>query len=149
MPIQLEYRPDSVAVIVAGHIVEGFSDGTFVSVSRNENAFTLKVGNDGQPTRSKSPNKSGQIKITLQASSPSNDYLSALAIADEQTSAGAVPVLVRDGSGRTVVAALQAWVQKMPTVEFGKEVSEREWIFESGAVTLNVGGSLEIPAAAS
>ena len=101
----------------------------------------LKIGTDGEGTRSRSRNKSGKIEIVLMQSSASNDYLSSLAIADEASNSGVVPALVKDGSGRSVYAAATTWVQKLPDSDLGKETKERTWILETDEVSIFVGGN--------
>lgn len=137
----LTYDPKQVAMIVGGNIMDGFADGTFIVAERNEQAFNLKVGVDGEGTRAKSNNKSGKVTITLMQSSASNDKLSALAASDELSNTGAVPVMLKDNSGRTLITALTAWVQKYPNSEFGKEVTTRAWVFETDELDIFVGGN--------
>lgn len=135
------FDPKIFSVIVGGKIMSGFADGTFIKVTRHEQAFTLKVGVDGEGARAKSGNRSGTFEITLMNSSYSNDDLSAFALADEVSGTGVVPVLVKDGSGRTVCESTTAWVQKFPDAEFGKEIGERTWIIESDEVIMFLGGN--------
>lgn len=135
------YDPKNLSMIVGGQIMSGFGDGTVVKLSRNQQAFMLKVGVDGEGTRSKSNDKSGKIEITLMQSSASNDVLSAYASADELSNTGAVPILFRDNSGRTLATALTAWVQKLPDTEFAKEVSTRTWVFETDTLEIFIGGN--------
>ena len=130
-----------MACIVGGKIGQGFSDGTFIKVERNEQAFSLKVGVDGEGTRAKSNNKSGKITITLMQSSSFNDVLSAFAAADELSNTGAVPFFLKDNSGRTLVTALTCWVQKYADSEFAKEVSTRTWVLETDDIEVFVGGN--------
>ena len=62
------YDPKQISVIVGGAIISGFADGEFVTTERNEDAFTLNVGADGEGGRVKSNNKSGRITLTLPVS---------------------------------------------------------------------------------
>lgn len=135
------YDPKQVTLIVGGKIVTGFTDGTFIVAERNENMFNLKVGVDGIGTRAKSNNQSGKLTITLHQSSNSNDDLSALASADELSNTGAVPVLMKDSSGRTIVTALTAWIQKYANAEFAKEVANRVWVLETDQLIIFDGGN--------
>lgn len=135
------YDPKQVSVIVGGKIMSGFSDTTFIKASRNEQAWNLKVGVDGEGTRAKSNNLSGKIEITLMQSSQSNDDLSAFAAADELANAGVVPLLINDKSGRTVLQATTAWIQKYSDVEFAKEVSTRTWTLETDQFLIFEGGN--------
>lgn len=141
MPQVFTYDPKNVSVIVGGQTGHGFADGTFVKFGRMEPAFNLKVGVDGEGTRAKSNNKSGFIEITLMQSSSFNDVLSGYAAADELSNTGAVPLLVRDNSGRTLATSLTAWVQKYPDVEEAKEVTTRVWRFETDELDIFIGGN--------
>jgi hypothetical protein len=137
----LQYDPKQVAIIIGGKVMSGFADGTFVTIKRAEKAFNLKIGVDGEGTRSKSNNKSGMIEIVLMQSSASNDDLSALTAADELSNLGAVPCLVNDKSGRTLASCLTGWVQKYPDAGFAKEVETRTWIIETDNLALFIGGN--------
>lgn len=137
----LTYDPKNVSMIVGGKIMHGFGDGTFIKVMRNDQAFNLKVGVDGEGTRAKSNNKSGKFEITLMQSSSSNDVLSSYASADELSSSGVVPVLLRDNNGTTLATSLTGWVQKLPDTELQKEVTTRTWVIESDQVELFIGGN--------
>lgn len=135
------FDPKQFSIIVGGKIISGFADGTFIKITRHEQAFMLKVGVDGEGARAKSGNRSGTFEVSIMNSSASNDDLSAFALADEISGSGVVPVLVRDGSGRTVAEATTAWVQKFPDSEFGKEIGERTWILETDEIVLFIGGN--------
>lgn len=135
------YDPKQVVVIFGGRQVRGYADGTFVEVVRDEDMFSLYVGADGESTRAKSNNKSGSVTVTLQQSSPSNDELSELALADELGNAGVLPLLVKDGSGRALFTAEQAWIQKMADSAFGNETETREWVIRTGELIPFVGGN--------
>jgi Protein of unknown function (DUF3277) len=144
MPGVLQYDPKNVSVIVGGKIMSGFADGTFILAERNEQAFNLKVGVDGEGTRAKSNNLSGKVTITLMQSSSSNDVLSEYAIADQTANAGAVPIEIRDNQGTTVVAALTGWVQKFANMEDAKEVSTRVWVLETDELDMFIGGNKQV-----
>ncbi len=135
------YDPKQVTLIVGGKIISGFSDGTFIKAKRNDQAFALKVGVDGEGTRAKSSNRSGQLEITLMNSSDSNDALNAFALLDETANAGAVPVLLKDGSGRTLASAVTAWVQKLPDWSAAKEAFEIPWVLETDELIFSIGGN--------
>lgn len=135
------YDPKNVSCIIGGKTMHGFADGTFIKFGRKEPAFSLKVGVDSEGTRAKSNNKSGFIEITLMQSSASNDDLSAFGLADELSSTGAVPGLIRDNSGRTLATCLTCWMEKWPDVEEGKEVTTRTWRFETDELDIFIGGN--------
>jgi hypothetical protein len=139
-----QYDPSQVAFNVGGQDTTGFAEGTFIKVARNKEAFTTVVGSDGEVTRVKSVDLSGTITVTLQQSSPSNDYFSSLATADERTSTGAIPLYMKDSNGTTVVKCKVGWVKKKPDSEFSNTNSTREWIFETGNLQYDVGGETQI-----
>lgn len=135
------YNPKEVIITVGGNIISGFADGSFVTVERNEDAFTLQVGTDGEGTRTKTNNRSGRFTFSLMQSSDSNSVLTALALTDEISSAGAVPVMVKDQSGSSLYLAETAWIVKMANSEFTREAGPREWIMETDVLVMEVGGN--------
>ncbi len=135
------YDPSEVAVIVGGAIMQGFADGTFVEVERDEQAYEKVTGADGETSRAKTNNKSGNITITLKQTSPSNDILSGIMIADEADNSGVVPVLIKDRLGNTVFASSAAWVQQMPSSAYSKEIEEREWVLDCAKIDAFVAGN--------
>ena len=134
------YDPKQYSLIVGGHIVGGLADGTFLSVSRNNDTFTLSMGADGEGARAKSNDKSGTFVFTLLQSSLSNDVLSGFHNADELNNGGQVPVLVKDNNGTTILQANTAWVRKPADVELAKEITGREWTIETDNLQMLVGG---------
>lgn len=130
-----------VSIIVGTRPMTGLADGTVVTVRRNEDAFTLQIGADGEGVRSKSNNRSGQIELNLQQGSDDNDFLSELAISDEVANGGVVPILVKDNLGNSLYGAESAWVRKVPDSEFARETGTRTWLFETAQLNVFVGKS--------
>lgn len=135
------YDPKGVSLIIGGHIVQGYADGSFVKVARNNDAYTTKVGADGEPSRTKNNDKSGTVEITILQSSASNDVLSGYALADELNNGGQVPVLVKDNNGTSIYVSESGWVKKIPDADLGKEMGERTWVIECGSLDMFVGGN--------
>lgn len=135
------YDPKQFTMIVGGAIMSGFADDDFVEVERDEDAFSKKVGVDGEVTRAKTNNKAGKITIRLMQSSSSNDELSAFALLDEASNKGVVPVLARDASGRSVFASDSGWVRKFPKATYKKGVNVMEWVIDTGSLDIFEGGN--------
>jgi len=135
------YSPKKVSITVAGVIITGYADGTFVSVERAADAFTKVVGSDGEVGRVHSADRSGKITITLQQTSESNDVLSALQIADETTLTGKFPVVVKDTNGTSLYMAGDAWIMKNPNAEYSNGMSTREWSIECADLVAFAGGN--------
>ncbi len=134
--------PKNVILTVGGYIISGYADGTFVSVERNEDAYTESVGADGEVVRVRSHNRLAQLVVTLQQTSESNSVLSTIAQLDERANAGVVPVLLKEIDGDTVIASGKAWIKKFANVEYGKEVTNREWTLVLSEGEMFVGGNL-------
>lgn len=137
------YDPKQVSVLIGGVPMSGFADGTFVSIERDEDTFSKVVGSDGVTSRAKTNNRNGTLTLTLAQTSPSNDVLEGIALLDENSNTGVVPVMVKDNSGRSIHFSALGWVQKHPTAEFGKEVSNREWTVALADYTPFNGGNAD------
>lgn len=135
------YDPKLVIITMGGVPLGGYADGTFLTVVRDEAKFTKVTGADGETTRAKSNNQSGTATITLLQSSASNDVLSGFAELDDLNNDGVVPFLVKDLSGRTLVAAGEAWIEEEADDEFAKETSDREWTIALGPFQKFTGGN--------
>lgn len=137
-----DYDPRKVTITVGGSIIEGFADGTFVTVSRNNQTWTTASGASGEHARSKSNDRSGTVELTLMQTSASNDVLSAFMQLDESNlNAGKFPFSLTDANGNTLIAAVEMWVQQPPSVEYGKELGDRVWTLEAGDIKMFVGGT--------
>ena len=141
MAVMKNYRAQDVA-LVFGVPITGFAEGSFIKVSRNEEAFKYTPGVGKTGCRSATQNKSGRIEFTLLQSSLSNDYLSGLHNVDQETGDGILPALMKDLSGTSIHAAENAWIVKFPDAEQAVEVTNRVWILECDELLMNVGGNL-------
>lgn len=131
------YDPTEVFVIFNGVIIDGYAPGTFIKVSRNEDVFSFQASNSGGGARSRNPNRSGRIEITLQTGSAANAFLSAFADADEQTGQGVGEFLVQDSATAAAECKAQnAWIVKRPDWERAKETGDVTWILESDDIAI-------------
>ncbi len=135
------YNFGKVAVIFGGRQLTGFADGEAVSVERNEDAWSLLVGADGEATRAKSNNRSGRVTIRLLQTSESNAILNDFAKADDLADAGAQALFIKDNSGNSLYSAEQAWIVKMPAATHGNEAGTREWVLETDNLVINEAGN--------
>lgn len=140
-PRTATYDAGLVVITFGPHVVTGYNDGSFVKASRDEDTFTKRVGADGFGTRVRMRNKGGSVELTLEQTSPSNDFLAATLAADELLGTGVMPLVVKDLNGTTVVAAAEAWIRKSADVEEGKDATSRTWILDTCVLDLFAGGN--------
>ncbi len=136
------YDPNNVQIILGGAPMSGFADGTFVSVSSDENLYNKTVGADGEVSRSRQNNKTATIALTLKQTSSSNDILSGFAALDEASDGGVFPLMIKEiGSGRTLLFTQAAWVEKHPDTAYSKDVEDREWTIATSQMKTFIGGN--------
>ena len=135
------YNPADVTIVVAGVPISGFADGTFINAARDNPSFTNGSGADGEGWRAKSNDKTATVTLTLLQTSEANDLLSALSALDEASGDGVGPLLIKDNSGRTLLAAETCWLEKPADSEFAREVSNREWVVKTDSLNVFVGGN--------
>jgi hypothetical protein len=135
------YDFKSVAVIMGGVQATGLADGDAVTVEMDADAWNLLVGADGEATRSKSNNNAATVTLRLMQTSDMNDILTSYYQADKLANNGKFPLMIKDNSGRSLHVAEQAWVQKLPAVNYGAEAGPREWVIRTGELVSTVGGN--------
>lgn len=135
------YASKKVQVIWGGVALTGFMDDSFVEVDRNSDSFTQLTGADGETARSASADKSGKVTIRLMQTSIANDALSADIALDELTNLNAKSLMIKDGSGRSLHSAKEAWITKPAKTVYGKGIEGREWVFEGGELLMGAAGN--------
>ena len=134
------FDPKEVSVIFGENIIRGFSESQ-VTVTRDNPAWEMVIGADGEATRVKSNDRSGTITITLQQSSPSNDDLSLIANADELSNAGLRPLYIKDNLGTSLFSAVTAYIEHIPEAAYGKTQNDRVWVIKTDNLIANLGGN--------
>ena len=135
------FDPKQVKVRVANVNIVGFSEEK-VTVERANNSWELNVGCDGEATRVKSNYLSGTITLTLQQTSPSNDFLTTV-FYNDQNNDECVRIEITDTSGKSKIIAQKAWVEKMPDATYAKAHSDRQWVFRTNNVGYYLAGNYE------
>lgn len=135
------YDPKLVVVTFAGIQIQGYAAGTFVRVEREVDAYSKEAGSAGDVTRVRSRNRSGSVTVTLQAEAPTNDLLTVRAKLDELSNAGSGALMVKNINGTTICQAKDAWIRKMPNVEYADAANPREWVLDCAELNMTVGGA--------
>lgn len=138
------YAPQDIAITVGGLVIEGYAPDSFISIEQVEDTFSMAQGADGYATRARTSNRNATATITLLASSPSNDVLTAAYNKDVKAGV-AVSFQLVDLNGTTLVRAAKAWVRRLPTVEFGSGADNtREWALDLFEADISVGGATSL-----
>lgn len=141
------YSPEDVVLILSNdkfsHFVSGYTEGVFISVTRTVPHATLQNGADGSNARVVRAVKNCDITLTLMGTSESNDVLSQLLVLDEGSRDGSdtFSLTIKDNTGRTVMSSPQAFIGSNPDIEFGVEVTDRQWTIHAIHLTTHAGGN--------
>lgn len=135
------YNLKEVAIVCGGNLGQGFSDGDAVTVEYDDNIYNTSVGADGEVTRSKSNNRVATITIRLQKTSDFNDVLNNFYQSDRLSDSGVFPFMLKDNKGRELHAAEKCWIEKEPSIAFGKEAGDREWTLKTNELVSTFGGN--------
>lgn len=122
------YNPRKVTVTLGGiHNVSGYSDDSFVSIEPQSSGVAHNIGADGEVVRSIDPNDLYVLKLKLQQTSATNQWLQNQYDKDMQTGRGTFSALIKDLLGGEQFSAGYCWVAKPAKWERGKNQKEREW----------------------
>lgn len=131
------YNPKEINIAFGSHIVTGYAEDSFVTLSPAGDGTTKKVGADGEVTRSISPDRTFSVKVTVDQMSESNSYFQEMYNRDQQTGDAIEPLMVQDMKGGMLFSADEAWIPKPSTRGFGKAAGTREWEIHTGPATLD------------
>lgn len=136
------YNPDEVTCLVGGLLpVEGFVDGTFISINKDMMPFTSVKTADGQMGRLYQSDQTYTITLTLHCGSFSNDVLTKFWQLDEISQRGKFSLLVKDSSGSDLFFSTNTWIEGLPTLTKSASVDTRTWILRSSQAVINIGSN--------
>lgn len=136
------YSPKDVTVTLAGmHSVTGYTDGTFVRITKDLKPFSKVRAMDGEQARMYFDDAGYRVELTLAQSSSSNNVLQMIYNIDTVTHMGKFPLFIKDGRGQTSFLAATAWIEQIPDVTFSTELTDRTWVFGCSDVVLTIGGN--------
>ncbi|MGP1567979.1 MAG: phage structural protein [Peptoanaerobacter stomatis] len=122
----ITYDPLKVNLVIKGVAITGFADGTMIEIEKNEDAIMPYVGTQGEVSIAENADKTGTIKVTLQQTSPSVQYLNTLAKQKGDDAAFPISVINMNTNGVSA-SGTKARVKKMATETIDKEIKEREF----------------------
>lgn len=119
------YDPKKVTIIFDGRVITGLAEDSYVTAESMEDRFMEYVGVKGEVSVSENANKTGEIKITLESTSPSVPMLNAAA----NTGLTSNISIVDMNENGTNAGGTEARVRKPADRTWGKEISELEFTF--------------------
>jgi hypothetical protein len=138
------YCPDIVTVLVAGFIkVDGFVDGTFVQIDKDEMPFSSVRMPDGTVARKHSNSQTYTITITIHSASTANDLFTKLWQLDELTQMGKFPLMIKDQSGTDLLFSTESWIESIPSMIKSNTIDPRTWVIKSAYSVVNIGSNEE------
>lgn len=136
------YSPELVDTIWNGITITGYAEGTFISVEREVDAFSKKVGSLGDVARTRSLNRSGKITITVMDTHPVNDLLAIAIAEDERNGLGFGAFTLKDRSGNAEVRATEAWCMRVPKLERAQTTGHVVYVFEAASIFIKHSGTV-------
>ena len=144
MPTIFNYCPESVNCLIGGIIpVEGFVDGTFISVDKDEMPYSSIRMPDGTVARKKNNSQTYTITITLHNGAETNNLLTKMWQVDELTDKGKFPLLIKDQSGSDLLFSTESWIEGIPSLTKSNAIDSRVWVIKSAYAVINIGGNEE------
>lgn len=129
-------------LVIGGFPINGFQDGSSITIEYDEARMTRQVDIDGKNvTFNKTNNKLGTVTFTLNEGAAGNDFLSALEAAFDNGTGGVAPFFFKDNNGRSVALSDSCTVMTSPGIGGGRESTGRQWVLGTGQMTKFVGGA--------
>lgn len=113
-----------------------------ISIDMDSDRNTMLIGADGSGMHSLHVDRSGKVTVRLLQTSPINSVLQELY--DEQTSQGASAwgqntITVRNVQSGDITTAVQCAFKKKPSLNYRKDGTMLEWVFDSVAIDTVLG----------
>lgn len=136
------YSPEQVVFLLGGAIpLDGYADGTFISINKPNPIFETVVSADGKVSRTQIENPLYTVRLSLSSVASANEILTAISFADKKTGRAKFPLMIKDNMGTSLFYASLAWIEGTPDMVFDTNVSTRDWVFNCIGVTEIVGGN--------
>lgn len=127
------YNSKKIIMSFGTHMVSGYAEDSFVTISPAGDGVTMKQGCDGEIVRSISPNNTYLVKLELLPYSPTVSWLQNMHNKDLQDGSGCFPITIKDLTGGMLFNSETAWVTKPAERGYGKEASNRSWEIQTAS----------------
>lgn len=132
MSLYKEYSAKAVNISWNSVPFVGLDENTFLRLTRHSDIRSRVVGAQGDVALTKYADRTGTIEITLMQTSPTNDVLSAIMVAQEAVDFEGTQVsnfIITDPSGSVMATGINAWLEKAPEISLGKDQNPKTWTF--------------------
>ncbi len=137
-----DYRPKDIIIIFYYVPIVGYAPDSFVTIEADEPRWRHESGIYGETCRWINNNYNGTITLELVQSSPSNTFLSAVAILDQTLPGiGLSPIFIADLNGSSLAMSPEAWVEQISSRTFGKESGTVRWVIHATKLEFVSGGN--------
>ena len=138
------YLPEEVYVVIAGVLnAEGFAEGSFINITKDEMPYRSRTTADGQVIRIYRNSQTYTVDLTFHIGSISNDFLTKLWQLDEITQKAKFPLLIKDGSGSDLFFSATSWIEGLPSLTKSTGVDTRTWRIKCSSAVINYGNNGE------
>lgn len=135
------YSPDSVNCLAFGIPLDGFADGTFITIGKDKVPYGSTETADGQVARLYTNSQTYTISLTFHRGSTSNDILTKLWQLDEISQVGKFPLFIKDLSGTDLFFSTNTWIEGVPNMVQSTNFDTRTWILRSSQAVINIGSN--------
>lgn len=136
------YIPEDVHVVIAGILsAEGFVDGSFINITKDDGPYRSRTTADGKTVRIYRNSQTYTVDLTFHIGSTSNDFLTKLWQLDEVTQRGKFPILIKDGSGTDLFFSATSWIEGLPSLTKSASVDTRTWRIKCSSAGVNFGNN--------
>lgn len=136
------YIPEEVYVVIAGILnAEGFAEGSFINIVKDEMPYRSRTTSDGQTVRIYRNNQTYTVELTFHIGSASNDFLTKLWQLDEISQRGKFPLFIKDGNGSDLFFSATSWIEGLPTLNKSTNVDTRTWRIKCSSAVINFGSN--------
>lgn len=135
------YCPEDVNCLAFGIPLDGFGEGTFITITKDKLPYTTKETADGSIARMYSNSQTYTISLTFHRGSTSNDILTKLWQLDELTQRGKFPLFIKDLSGTDLFFSTNTWIEGIPSMSQSTSFDSRTWILRSSQAAINIGSN--------
>ena len=133
--------PSELSLNIMGMKVKGFTNGTFINISRSTPKYSIRRSLKGRTQIRSDVEGFYEFKFTLDSSSADNTWLHAIyELQDKYVGKFPVPFLFKDKMGNTTFFCKSVVLQE-PSLGLGNSLGSNEWVLICDKVNFIIGGN--------